>query len=1143
MPEGQRTGHKTEIPTLCESEAPVTGTIKTFNLGNLVDFKKLGKLAMEINNDKPNGLTDGSHLRRRRRSSGDSDLVVLSVVFNKKKQKQNDEVAIAIERLRENGVNCVLFTMNDFRNGSTKPDSATPDSICLSSSTPSSTNSFCQLGRENKDSTKLFSSLPMIPSIKCEVSENSNGSTDSNSSSNVAIHESVEKVINSFSPSPSPSPPPLSPQLLPTTPANSEQEFTSKSVMSMAASLHELLSPLLPDSQPPTLRHEVSVSANNKVEPTLQEIQICSSSSPGEYHSNPKRRRRRVRKPYTHRKAQLKKKLKIIADEAKAIRAAQRAAQARTETILPISDTVSISSCGNQEEISSSNDRLLPPHPIESSLCTGNGNSGNEESNSLISLTNFTSEDKIVKDDLIRNSNCATVTTVGSINAHEDETIIPDSSSSTIVHSTLPTCITTNKKRKRNGGIGRRKKKRNRLIQPVSNDLLKVGAFENMAKVNSACRNGFTTVNGNISICDPPGSKSVVDRKPQVGAPLLLELVDGHINGDDEDSMPLASLLKRKRAFSPDIIRGIRQNNSQKLSNMDVQKRFNHVDSLEASRPSCIPGSQKDDSVKREIVKITHCVQSEKISQVNQVQPNCASEEPNGFIDVFKDGRKKKKKRGGKLRLVVRKNMRLKKSSRKHFLATPNEQILESSQLGRNITDPNHLIQDIIQGESVITTVNGYQGLEPLREKVVKAEALAKQPIGSSAEVFQIKEEACLGQDDDSVPSIDSGLPSSENASVSDDFKAENGSESSGSSSLDSQLKQPSDSLNSSSVFDPTNGSHDFGYLESAPGSEDSLPASPDGMQLRRSNFYFLISDNVRKNMENYLDGRMVTKVQTKRRKRTKNSYLLNHGDNYPNDPEAPYRLHMATQVLLKLNKRRAKCKPKEDRGRSLLSYLKLVPKRPPRTGKAALPSPKEEEPKEPHEEPLFSGEWTIPRKYICHVCGQIESSFWDMVMHKGELHPGVLVTHTELTGQVPHSLVRTLSTTGTSDEESIPSCSKCSATFSMTQDLHRHIFECAGNAVWLEEEKTPRKRKSKRRRGFKRRLSNTPKKTKKPELPKRRPSEVFKCEFCPREFKTEGWLKNHLVSHSLPVSIPLEKLSLPSRASNNSTSARLFKT
>ena len=68
-----------------------------------------------------NGLTNnGGRRRRRSSSSGDSDLVVLSVVFNKKKQKQNDEVAIAIERLRENGVNCVLFTMNDFRNANRK---------------------------------------------------------------------------------------------------------------------------------------------------------------------------------------------------------------------------------------------------------------------------------------------------------------------------------------------------------------------------------------------------------------------------------------------------------------------------------------------------------------------------------------------------------------------------------------------------------------------------------------------------------------------------------------------------------------------------------------------------------------------------------------------------------------------------------------------------------------------------------------------------------------------------------------------------------------------------------------------------------------------------------------------------------------
>ena len=47
-------------------------------------------------------------------------MVVLSVVFNKKKQIQNDEVAVAIERLKENGVNCVLFTLNELKNGGRK---------------------------------------------------------------------------------------------------------------------------------------------------------------------------------------------------------------------------------------------------------------------------------------------------------------------------------------------------------------------------------------------------------------------------------------------------------------------------------------------------------------------------------------------------------------------------------------------------------------------------------------------------------------------------------------------------------------------------------------------------------------------------------------------------------------------------------------------------------------------------------------------------------------------------------------------------------------------------------------------------------------------------------------------------------------
>ena len=88
------------------------------------------------------------------------------------------------------------------------------------------------------------------------------------------------------------------------------------------------------------------------------------------------------------------------------------------------------------------------------------------------------------------------------------------------------------------------------------------------------------------------------------------------------------------------------------------------------------------------------------------------------------------------------------------------------------------------------------------------------------------------------------------------------------------------------------------------------------------------------------------------------------------------------------------------------------------------------EEVKEESEEPLFSGEWSITRRYICHVCGQIENNFWDMVMHKGEQHPGVVVTHTELTGTVPQSLVRTTPAETVPQEEPVPPCSKCRFQF-----------------------------------------------------------------------------------------------------------------
>ncbi|CAL8106466.1 unnamed protein product [Orchesella dallaii] len=338
--------------------------------------------------------------------------------------------------------------------------------------------------------------------------------------------------------------------------------------------------------------------------------------------------------------------------------------------------------------------------------------------------------------------------------------------------------------------------------------------------------------------------------------------------------------------------------------------------------------------------------------------------------------------------------------------------------------------------------------------------------------------------------------------------------------------------------------------------SSDSLPDTPDSMQLRRSSFYSSISRNVRTNLEKYLDGRPQDLKAPRRSKKVKNGFLLHHGDNFPDDPEAPYRLNLATQVLLKLNKRRAKCKPKEDKGKSLLSYLKLQPKRISRGGKHSKPPENlETSNSEEASTSVFSGDWTVPRKYICNICGQVENMFWDMVMHKGELHPGIVVTHVELSDSPPDGFRKPPSPRVSTTLASPPPCSKCLATFSSYSDLHRHIFECAGNAAAMLEDTTvapTRKKKGKRKRGFKRRISSLPKKknnsvnqkpttnsataTKSGEITKRRNSEVFKCGFCEREFKTEGWLKNHVsLAHSLPISIPLDKLSLPSRASFSS--------
>jgi len=237
-----------------------------------------------------------------------------------------------------------------------------------------------------------------------------------------------------------------------------------------------------------------------------------------------------------------------------------------------------------------------------------------------------------------------------------------------------------------------------------------------------------------------------------------------------------------------------------------------------------------------------------------------------------------------------------------------------------------------------------------------------------------------------------------------------------------------------------------------APISKDLQPViagtSSDQMTLRRPSFYALIAGNVRNNMENFLDGKMPDAKDVKpnrRRKRAKNGFLLHHGDNFPEDPEAPYKLHLATQILLKLNKRRAKFKPKEDKGKSLLSYLKLVPKRVSRGGKgsssngSSLSAASEEsqgtagDSSETVQEPysVFSGEWVQERNFICNVCGHVEGYFWDMVMHKGEIHPGVVVTHVELPDLPPEGFRVPPPVPDTSVLPTPPpACTKCQATF-----------------------------------------------------------------------------------------------------------------
>lgn len=87
------------------------------------------------------------------------------------------------------------------------------------------------------------------------------------------------------------------------------------------------------------------------------------------------------------------------------------------------------------------------------------------------------------------------------------------------------------------------------------------------------------------------------------------------------------------------------------------------------------------------------------------------------------------------------------------------------------------------------------------------------------------------------------------------------------------------------------------------------------------------------------------------------------------------------------------------------------MPKRASRTLKNFTPLQEEKTGKDKEEVPeneegqvntVFTGEWVQERNFVCNICGQVEKCFWDMVHHKGEIHPGIVVTHVELVDMPP---------------------------------------------------------------------------------------------------------------------------------------------
>lgn len=145
-------------------------------------------------------------------------------------------------------------------------------------------------------------------------------------------------------------------------------------------------------------------------------------------------------------------------------------------------------------------------------------------------------------------------------------------------------------------------------------------------------------------------------------------------------------------------------------------------------------------------------------------------------------------------------------------------------------------------------------------------------------------------------------------------------------------------------------------------------------------------------------------------------------------------------------------------------------------------------------------GEWERLMCFVCHACGAVYGSLYELDEHKAYRHTHVLCCHTSLpddTELLSEAVFGQYQPAYPAERDNLQfpvSCGSCQRACHSLPELHRHVLECAGDADW-NTWGTPRKRKwrgfgARRKRRFQsrrgmKRIMTTPGRAKREKPPK----------------------------------------------------------